>query len=137
MAVFLFVPGVMIPMAQRNRNSQRGGSRLSSILMLVVLGVLAFAAFRIVPAYFADYQLNDAMTTEARFAQVNRKAAADVQDDIWKKVQELGIPAKKEDILVITEQGLVKISVNYTVPVDLVVTQKDLQFHDQAANKAL
>jgi hypothetical protein len=137
MAVLLFVPGVMIPMAQRNRHSQRGGSRVSSILMLLVLAVLAFAAFRIVPAYFADYQLNDAMTTEARFALVNRKAPADVQDDIWKKVQELGIPARKEDILVISEQGVVKISVNYTVPVDLVVTQKDLQFHDLADNKSL
>jgi hypothetical protein len=127
----------MIPMAQRNRDRQRGGSRISSIIMLLVLAAMAYAAFKIVPAYFADYQLNDAMTTEARFAQVNRKGAADVQDDIWKKVQELGIPAKKEDIVVITEQGSVKISVSYTVPVDLVVTQKDLQFHDQADNKAL
>ncbi|HEY0704963.1 MAG TPA: hypothetical protein VGD60_19525 [Candidatus Acidoferrales bacterium] len=137
MASLLFVPGVMILMAQRNRNSQRGGSRISSILMLVVLGVMAFAAFRIVPAYFADYQLNDAITTEARFAMVNRKAAADVQDDVWKKVQELGIPAKKNDIVVSSEQGNVKISVNYTVPVDLVVMQKDLQFHDSADNKPL
>jgi hypothetical protein len=127
----------MIPMVQRNRDTQRGGSRISSIIMLLVLAAMAFAAFKIVPAYFADYQLNDAMTTEARFAMVNRKAPADVQDDIWKKIQELGIPAKKTDILVISEQGLVKISVNYTVPVDLVVTQKDLQFHDQADNKAL
>jgi hypothetical protein len=127
----------MIPMVQRNRDGQRGGSRISSIIMLLVLAAMAFAAFKIVPAYFADYQLNDAMTTEARFAMVNRKAPADVQDDIWKKIQELGIPAKKTDILVISEQGLVKISVNYTVPVDLVVTQKDLQFHDQADNKAL
>jgi hypothetical protein len=137
MAALLFVPGVMIPMVQRNRDTQRGGSRISSIIMLLVLAAMAFAAFKIVPAYFADYQLNDAMTTEARFAMVNRKAPADVQDDIWKKIQELGIPAKKTDILVISEQGLVKISVNYTVPVDLVVTQKDLQFHDQADNKAL
>jgi hypothetical protein len=127
----------MIPMAQRNRDTQRGGSRISSIIMLLVLAAMAYAAFKIVPAYFADYQLNDAMTTEARFAQVNRKGAADVQDDIWKKVQELGIPAKKQDIVVITDQGSVKISVSYTVPVDLVVTQKDLQFHDQADNKAL
>jgi hypothetical protein len=123
--------------AQRIRDTQRGGSRLSSIMMLLVLGAMAFAAFKIVPAYFADYQLNDAMSTEARFAQVNRKNANDVQDDIWKKVQELGIPAKKEDIQVITDQGLVKITLSYTVPVDLMVTQHDLVFHDHADNKAI
>ena len=106
-------------------------------MMLLVLGAMAFAAFKIVPAYFADYQLKDAMGTEARYAQVNRKNANDVQDDVWKKIQELGIPAKKEDIRVITEQGLVTISVSYTVPVDLMVTQHDLVFHDQADNKAI
>src|ERR1700678_1769854 len=117
-------PGVTILKARYSRDRQRGSSRISSIMMLLVLGAMGFAAFKIVPAYFADYQLNDAMTTEARFAQVNRKAPADVQDDIWKKIQELGIPAKKQDIVVISEQGSVKISVSYTVPVDLVVTQK-------------
>jgi hypothetical protein len=130
-------PGVTILKAQRIRDRQRGGSRFSSIMKLLVLGAMAFAAFKIVPAYFADYQLKDAMGTEARYAQVNRKNANDVQDDVWKKIQELGIPAKKEDIRVITEQGLVTISVSYTVPVDLMVTQHDLVFHDQADNKAI
>jgi Domain of unknown function (DUF4845) len=106
-------------------------------MMLVVLGAMAFAAFKIVPAYFANYQLQDSMVTEARFALVNRKAPNDVQDDIWKKVQELGIPAKKDDILVVSEQGNVQISVNYSVPVDLIVYQYSLQFHPQADNKAI
>jgi hypothetical protein len=123
--------------ARYSRDRQRGSSRISSIMMLLVLGAMGFAAFKIVPAYFADYQLNDAMGTEARFAQVNRKNANDVQDDIWKKVQELGIPAKKSDIQVVTDQGLVTISVSYTVPVDLMVTQHDLVFHDRADNKAI
>jgi hypothetical protein len=106
-------------------------------MMLIVLGAMAFAAFKIVPAYFADYQLKDSMVTEARFAMVNRKGATDVQDDIWKKVQELGIPAKKDDIVVMSDQGNVRISVNYTVPVDLVVYQYSLQFHPEADNKPI
>src|SRR5271156_1012085 len=135
MQSIIVFPGVTILKAQRIRDTQRGSSKFSSIMMLLVLGAMAFAAFKICPAYFADYQLNDAMVTEARFAMVNRKAATDVQDDIWKKIQELDIPAKKEDIQVFSDQGVVKISVNYTVPVDLVVTQHDLVFHDQANNK--
>jgi hypothetical protein len=123
--------------ARRNRDRQRGGSKFSSIMMLLVLGTMAFAAFKIVPAYFANYQLQDSMVTEARFALVNRKAANDVQDDIWKKVQELGIPAKKDDILVVSEQGSVQISINYSVPVDLIVYQYSLQFHPLADNKTI
>jgi PleD family two-component response regulator len=68
---------------------------------------------------------------------VNRKGATDVQDDIWKKVQELGIPAKKDDIQVTADQGLVQITVNYSVPVDLIVYQYSLQFHPQVDNKAI
>jgi hypothetical protein len=131
------VLGSSILKARRNRERQRGGSKFSSIMMLLVLGSMAFAAFKIVPAYFANYQLQDSMVTEARFAMVNRKAATDVQDDIWKKVQELGIPARKDDIQVTADQGLVQIIVNYSVPVDLIVYQYSLQFHPQADNKAI
>ena len=137
MQSIIVFPGVTILKAQRIRDTQRGSSKFSSIMMLLVLGAMAFAAFKVVPAYFANYQLQDSMTTEARFALVNRKAASDVQDDIWKKVQELGIPAKKDDVQVTTEQGFVKIDVNYTVPVDLIILQHDISFHDQADNKSI
>ena len=123
--------------ARRNRNTERGGSKFSSIMMLLVLAAMAFSAFKIVPAYFANYQLQDSMTTEARFAMVNRKNPNDVQDDVWKKIQELGIPAKKDDIVVTSDQNLVQIIVNYSVPVDLIVYQYSLQFHPQADNKAI
>jgi hypothetical protein len=106
-------------------------------MMLLVLAAMAFSAFKIVPAYFANYQLQDSMTTEARFAMVNRKNPNDVQDDVWKKIQELGIPAKKDDIVVTSDQNLVQIIVNYSVPVDLIVYQYSLQFHPQADNKAI
>jgi hypothetical protein len=133
---FVFFGGSILN-AQRIRDTQRGGSKFSSIMMLLVLGIMAFAAFKIVPAYFANYQLQDSMVTEARFAIVNRKAANDVQDDIWKKIQELGIPAKKDDVQVTTEQGSVKIDVNYSVPVDLIFLQHEIVFHDQADNKSI
>jgi hypothetical protein len=123
--------------AGRIRDRQRGGSRFSSIMMMLVLAAMAFAAFKIVPAYFANYQLQDSMTTEARFAMVNRKAPNDVQDDIWKKVQELGIPAKKTDIVVTSDQNLVQINVSYSVPVNLLVYEYNISFRDTADNKAI
>jgi hypothetical protein len=123
--------------AGRIRDRQRGGSRFSSIMMMLVLAAMAFAAFKIVPAYFANYQLQDSMTTEARFAMVNRKAPNDVQDDIWKKVQELGIPAKKTDIVVTSDLNLVQINVSYSVPVNLLVYEYNISFRDTADNKAI
>jgi len=92
---------------------------------------LAFAAVKIVPAYFANYQLDDAMKTEARFATsaYPKKTVEDVREDIFKKVQELEVPAKKEDIRVTSDGSLVSISLDYSVTFDLAVTQFTRQFH--------
>jgi hypothetical protein len=54
-----------------------------------------------------------------------------------KKIQELGIPARREDIKVNNQQRLVEITVDYSVPIDLQVYQLTLQFHPHADNRTL
>ena len=98
---------------------------------------MVFAGVKIVPAYFANYQLQDSMETEARFAIANHKGDDEIREDIWKKVKELEIPAKKEDIRVSLVQGALNISLNYVVPVDLKVTQFNLEFHPHADNHTI
>lgn len=77
------------------------------------------------------------MQTEARFAIANRKGDDEIRDDIWKKVQELDIPANKEAIRVSLIQGSLTISMDYVVPVDLKVTQFNLEFHPHADNHTI
>ena len=117
--------------AKQFRERQRGGAKIKFLVAVVVLGSLAFAAVKIVPAYFANYQLDDAMKTEARFATsaYPKKTVEDVREDIFKKVQELEVPAKKEDIRVTSDGSLVSISLDYSVTFDLAVTQFTSQFH--------
>lgn len=117
--------------AKQFRERQRGGAKIKFLVAVVVLGSLAFAAVKIVPAYFANYQLDDAMKTEARFATsaYPKKTVEDVREDIFKKVQELEVPAKKEDIRVTSDGSLVSISLDYSVTFDLAVTQFTRQFH--------
>lgn len=121
------------------RNTQRGGANFSFVMMLVVLGILVFLAVKIAPAYMENYQLQDTMTTEARFASsaFPRKSSEDIQEDIWRKVQELGVPAKKEDIRATTDGQAVSIALDYTVPVDLLVYQFVLQFHPHADSHSI
>jgi hypothetical protein len=61
----------------------------------------------------------------------------DVRNDIFKKAQDLGIPAKKEDIQVSMDNGYVSISLDYSVPIDLAVYQFTLQFHPHADNHSI
>jgi hypothetical protein len=124
-------------MAQTMQFKERGGAKINLLLTLIILGSMLFAGFVLIPPYFTNYQLQDAMNTEARFASYNRKTDDEIRDDVWKKVQELGVPAKREDIKVTSGNNTTQITVNYNVPVDLKVNQFNLEFHAHGDNHSL
>jgi hypothetical protein len=117
----------------RSRNytssrSQRGEGKLKAIVYTSVLVAAVYAAFKIVPVYVAEYQLKDKMSEQARFAVVNRYSEEKVRDIIYQTIQDLDIPAKREDIKLTNTHAGMAISVSYTVPVDLLVYKTDLNF---------
>jgi hypothetical protein len=121
----------------RRSSSQHGGGTIKAILWTALLIYGAFVAYRIIPAYVAEYQLSDKMQEQARFAVVNHYPEDQIRETIFKTVQDLEIPAKREDIKVVANQSMVKISLEYTVPVDLLVYHLDLHFTPSSENKSL
>ncbi|HTW23603.1 MAG TPA: hypothetical protein VMD78_08390 [Candidatus Baltobacteraceae bacterium] len=121
------------------RNPERGGSKLNLLLTLAVLGSLAFIAVKIVPVEVANYQFQDSIESESRFALAGfpKKSVDDIRDDVFKKAQELGIPAKPEDIQITVSNSNVDIGLDYSVPIDLRVYQFTLQFHPHADNHSI
>ena len=117
--------------------SQRGGGTVKAILWTVVLVYGAFVAYRIIPAYVAEYQLSDKMQETARFAIVNRYPEEQIRDTVYKTIQDLEIPAKKEAIKVVSNQSVVRISLEYSVPIDLLIYHLDLHFAPSSENKSL
>lgn len=118
--------------AKEGQRRQRGAGKLKAIFYTVILVVGVFMAFKIVPLYVANYQLKDKMGEQARFAVVNRYSDDQIRDIIFKTVQDLDIPAKREDIKVEhTNHGL-RLSLDYTAPVDFMVYQTDWNFATSA-----
>jgi len=128
---------VTIPGRQPIRHSQQGRGRFTTVLTVLVLAFAVFAAIKIIPAYVLNYELQDSMQTEARFAISSKKTEDDVRDSVWKRIQELGIPARKEDIRVNMVENNVTIVVNYVVHVDLKVYEFNLEFHPHADNHTI
>jgi hypothetical protein len=126
-------------MRRADRIGERGGSKLNLVLTLAVLGAMIFTAVKVVPVYFANYQFQDAIQSESRFALTGypKKGEDDIREDVWKKMQELGIPARREDIRITITEGRVDIGVDYTVPIDLAIYQFTLQFHPHADNHTI
>jgi hypothetical protein len=123
--------------AHPQRNPQRGSSRIGSLITFVVIAFVVFAIWKVAPPYMNNYQLQDSMNEEARFAAVNHKGPDDVHNDMMKKITELGIPATEKDVTVVTNPTSTQITVKYSIPVDLKVYQFTLDFAPTADGRIL
>jgi hypothetical protein len=129
----------MNAMARQKKTTERGGSKANLILTLFVLGIMGFVAIKICPVYFANYEFQDSIESESRFALTGypKKTPDDVRNDVWNKAKDLGIPTQKDAIKIAMDSGSVEIGVEYSVPVDLAVYQFTLQFHPHADNHTI
>jgi len=119
------------------RSRERGAGKIKAIIVTAILAFAVYAAVKVVPPYAAEYQLADKIQEQARFAVVNRYTEEQIRNNIFKVVQDLDIPAKREDIKVESSQQVVKIAMDYTVPIDLLAYHLDLHFTPSSENKAL
>jgi hypothetical protein len=133
----LYLAGIRNRCDSAHRRSERGEGRLKAILFTAVIVLVIYSAVKIIPPYVSDYQLSDKIQEQARFAAVNRYTEEQIRDNIFKVVQELEIPVKREDIKVAAINAVVKISLKYTVPVDLFFYHMELNFSPSSENKAL
>jgi hypothetical protein len=94
---------------------QRGAGTIKAILWTVLLIYGAFVAYKILPAYVAEYQLQDKMQEQAKFAVVNHYPEEQIRDSIFKVVKDLEIPVKREEIKITANQDVVRIACDYSV----------------------
>ncbi len=120
------------------RQRERGSSRFRALLTLAFVCLCIFLGIKIIPVLVNNYELVDSMKEEARYAGVNRRDPELIRDDMYKKMKELDIPAKREDVHVeMIGPSMFEISLEYTVVVDLRVYQLSLNFHPQADSNSI
>lgn len=117
--------------------AQRGEGKFKAIAYTAIVVFGVFSAFKLLPPYIAEYQLADKMQDQARFGVVNHFTEEQIRETIFKEAQDLDVPIKKEDIKVLASPSVVKISLDYTVPIDLLVYKMDLHFTPSSENKSL
>jgi hypothetical protein len=122
---------------KRRGDSQRGEGKLKTVVFVALALLAIYLAFKLVPPYVSEYQLQDKMQEMARFGIVNHYSEEQIRDNIFKVVQDLDVPAKREDIKVSVTQSLVKVSLEYTVPVDMFFYSTELRFTPSSENKSL
>lgn len=113
---------------------------LKLIVGVVVIVAAVYVGAELIPPYFANYQFEDVVETEARMSTYSTKSEDAIRETVYKKAQELEIPIAKEQIKVQRSgpvgSGSVLIETDYAVHVDLPGYPLDLQFHPSSKNKS-
>jgi hypothetical protein len=121
-----------------NRRSQRGEGKLKAIIFTLIIIFGIYVAYKLVPPYVNEYQLQDKMQELARFGIVNRYSDEQVRENVFKTVQDLNLQMiKREDIKVTVTQATCRISLDYTVPVDMFFYSTELHFSPSSENKSI
>ncbi len=131
---------------------------LKALLTGVVLGVLIFGILQVVPIYVKSYEFEQATKKEARLAATNLESGPFIQEDIYQKARQIGVPVEKQQISVdsgareshlispdsvldpsvpATLTGIVNIEVSYAVPVRFPGYTLELRFHFHADDRSI
>jgi hypothetical protein len=115
---------------------------MGTIKLVLILGLLACGVYvcaEIIPPYFANYEFQDTIDTEARLGTYSTKSEDAIRDAVFRRAQDLEIPVSKEQIKVQRTgsqgTGTVVIETEYNVHVDLPGYPMDLDFHPASKNK--
>jgi len=114
----------------RNRaRSERGGAGAKFLIVLVIFALLGYAGFKIVPPYVNNYQLEDACETESRFFAAHQKTEEKAKETVWAQVQSLNVPITQDQIKVEIIGRTARVSIQYSVTVNLFGFDYTMNFH--------
>jgi hypothetical protein len=103
----------------------------------MILVAFIYTATMVIPILINEYQFQDSLQNIARFASVNRKSNEQVRKEVLEEAQKEDLPIQADDIKVEGNAGNIRISVEYSVTVDLKLYQWTLNFHPAAYNASL
>ena len=120
------------------RRTEEASGRFKSFLSLAFLVAIIFVAIKIIPAYVNNYQLQDHIRQLSTQLAVRTKPVTpdEIRNEVVTFAQDHGVPLTADNVSV-TISSHITISLDYTVPVDLMVYTLRLHFTPSAENPSL
>lgn len=114
-----------------------GAGRTKAFLSIAFLVMVIFCGIKIIPVYVNSYELDDYIRQQTPFWLTQRQHSDAIQKQILDKARELNLPVTPDQVKVEATGALVTVSLDYTVPVDLIVYTLSLHFSPSAQNKQI
>jgi hypothetical protein len=102
----------------RQRTGERGEGNLGCILWAVVVVVVGYIAWTMVPVKIASAQLSDFMEEQAKVAE--HRSPQRIEKAILAKSKKLGLPLEAAALKVERKGDYIYMDAEYTVPVEFV-----------------
>jgi hypothetical protein len=104
----------------------------SGILMFLVVGAIIFLAFKLLPPYINNYQMQDFLASMTRNATYNRTSEEDLRKQVMNQARQLNIPIEPRQIQIEQTGNTVSIAMQYSITVDFLVRPGKLELAPSA-----
>ena len=93
--------------------NERGSAGMKALIALVILVVIVYAGFQLVPIYWDHWNFQDHLETRVQFAFVNYPNNPDKElaDEIYRLLDDMGAQYQKKDVKVTVDPSKKKIIV--------------------------
>jgi hypothetical protein len=114
---------------------------LKLIFGVAIFLALAMVGIKVVPPYFSNYELEDAIKTEALQSTYSTRSENDIRDAVIKEARSYDIALTPKQVRVTRVGGFgngsLNIEADYSVPVDLPGYSTTIEFHPSSKNKGV
>jgi hypothetical protein len=99
------------------RTSERGSARLKFILIMAIIGIVAYIGYMFLPIAYQAYLFKDLMQHDVDVASSQGYPASWVKDQLVKSAPEFGVPA---DAVINPQQrdNRIEVNVQYVIPIE-------------------
>lgn len=114
---------------------------LKLIFGFAVFVALALVGLKVIPPYFANYELEDSLKTEALQATYTTRTEEDIRETVIKQARNYDIALTPKQVKVTRVGGFgtgtLNIEADYSVPIELPGYSTTLEFHPSTKNKGV
>ena len=111
------------------------------VVGILIIAVGIFVSVALIPPYWANYQFEDAIKTEALMATNSTKTEDAIRDSVYKRALDFGVPVDREKIKVThigqNGNGSVTIEAPYSVTINIPGYPVVLNFDPMTTNKGV
>ena len=104
-------------MNTNGRTGERGGARLKFIIVMTIIGIVAYIGYMFLPVAYQAYLFKDLMQHDVDVASAQGYPANWVRDQLMKSAPEFGVPSDAV-INPVQRDNRIEVNVQYVIPIE-------------------